>query len=84
MGYLPEPAPEMGEYHIEIRRESFYLAGEHNWDNNGYIEKRHAIHVYENGDCGQGTAEILLEDIPKIIAALEQAQRVAAGNPLKE
>ena len=25
MGYLPPPTPEMGEYHVEIRRESFYL-----------------------------------------------------------
>jgi len=28
MGYVAEPTPEMGEYRVEVRRESFYLSGE--------------------------------------------------------
>lgn len=30
MGAILEQSPEMGEYHTEVRRESFYLRGEHN------------------------------------------------------
>ncbi len=70
MGVLLDSTPEMGEYSVEIRRESFYLRGQDTYDG----EKRHAIHVYPDS-CGQGNVEILLEDIPKIRAALDQVER---------
>jgi hypothetical protein len=44
------------------------------------LRARHGIFVYDNGS-GQGTAEILIEDIPKIRAALDQVERVAKGSP---
>lgn len=70
---------EMGEYSAELRQESFYLRGEHTFDANErrHVERRHAIHVYENGNSGQGTVEILIEDIPKIRAALDAIEAAA-------
>lgn len=61
-----DPIPEMGEYIVEVRRESFYLQG---------LGKRHAIIVYPDvDDQNTGVVEILLEDIPKIRAALDQVE----------
>jgi len=37
MGMMLESTPEMGEYSVEVRRESFYLRGE---------GTRHAIIIY--------------------------------------
>jgi hypothetical protein len=91
MGYIPQPTPEMGEYSVEVRRESFYLMGEYNgptdeeWKHERsqpgfkYRKRRHGIVVYENDDTGQGTVEILTEDIPKIRAALDLVERVENG-----
>lgn len=70
MGMCLDPTPEMGEYSVEVRRESFYLQGENTFDG----EKRHAIHTYPDA-CGQGNVEILIEDIPKIRAALDQVEQ---------
>jgi len=39
-----------------------------------YQKARHGIVVYENGDCGQGTVEILIEDIPKVRAVLDAVE----------
>jgi hypothetical protein len=80
MGHLPKPTPEMGEYSLEIRAESFYLRGEDGYDGNN--SKRHGIIVYKHNEkpCALGTAEILLEDIPKIRAALDQVERHQAGS----
>lgn len=39
-----------------------------------YVNRRHAITVHETGDSRQGTVEILIEDIPKIRAALDQVE----------
>lgn len=66
MGMCLDSTPEMGEYSVEIRRESFYLRGADNYQ----TKQRHAIEVYPNA-TGQGTVEILIEDIPKIRAALD-------------
>ena len=117
MGKILEPTPEMGEYKVEVRRESFYISGSTNtvWCKfpalgnpvvvNSYLRKkgistvdegnvlfddseekpgddwsfslvarRHGIWLYETEPTGQGTAEILLEDIPKIRAALDQVE----------
>lgn len=74
MGMCLEPTPEMGEYTVEVRRESFCLRGEDTYEG----PRRHAIHLYPN-DCGQGTAEILIEDIPKIRAALDQVEKYRRG-----
>lgn len=73
MGLCAEPSPEMGEYHVEVRSESFYLRGEDDYDHrfNGAPKPRHTI--WTNG----GTAEFLIEDIPKIRAALDQVERIA-------
>lgn len=73
MGYVAEPDPAMGEYSVEVRRESFYLRGS---------GERHAIYIYESPiRHGTGTAELLIEDIPKIRAALDQVERHLAGGP---
>jgi predicted transport protein len=73
MGFTIDPTPQTGEYSVEIRDESFYLRGEHTFDakSAAHVERRHAINVYENGATGQGTIEILLEDLPKIRACLD-------------
>lgn len=116
MGFIPEFTPEMGEYSVEVRRESFYLSGAANfvwwrplkgvphpaqfshltegegieirdqpsrprgkgWQC-GYVERRHGIWAYQHGDTNQLTVEILLEDIPKIRAALDLVEQTAKG-----
>lgn len=77
MGMILDPTPEMGEYRIEVRRESFYL---HSTDRN-----RHCLTVYPHTDdpVPSGTVEILLEDIPKIRAALDQVESYIKRNTLK-
>lgn len=73
MGMILESTPEMGEYSVEVRRESFYLRGADSYDG----EQRHAINLYPSPhpDGSQGTVEILTEDIPKIRAALDAVER---------
>jgi hypothetical protein len=70
MGMILESTPEMGEYGVEVRRESFYLRAEPGEDG------RHEIIVYPNSPdpVPTGTAEILLEDIPKIRACLDEIE----------
>lgn len=55
------------------------VVGPHAHGEWGYVEKRHALFVYPNDSgmdvpptlrTGQGTVEILLEDIPKVMACL--------------
>jgi hypothetical protein len=86
MGFCVESTPEMGEYSVEVRSESFYLNGEYNVlteeelesyqaGETMYHKRRHGIVVYENGETGQGTTEILIEDIPKLRAALDEVER---------
>ena len=82
MGYCAKPTPEMGEYSIEMRSESFVLRGE-----DSYLgEKEHGIFVWAVPNGGsQGEffrEEILVADIPKIRAALDQAERINAGHKL--
>lgn len=52
----------------------------------GYHQRRHAFWVYPNNDTGQGSVELLVEDIPKIRAMLEYAQRYyeACGHTFEE
>lgn len=116
MGFIPESTPEMGEYSIEVRNESFYLRGSNNYCWSRYVgpedeasgeadevrdegggyqteisdrdfrpaggfiygveERRYALTLYPSSDAGQGTVEILLEDIPKIRAALDQVEKI--------
>jgi hypothetical protein len=57
MGLCLEQTPEMGEYAVETRRESFKLSG--------------PMWLYPNSDQPGGTAEIAYEDIPKIRACLD-------------
>lgn len=72
MGMCLDPTPEMGEYSVEVRRESFYLRGE----DSTHFDQRHAIELYPHYAGGnQGTVEILIEDIPKIRAALDQVEQ---------
>ncbi len=78
MGICLESTAEMGEYSVEVRRESFYLRGEDSYDR----ERRHAIELYpssNDGRHGQGTAEILIEDIPKIRACLDAVEAYVKG-----
>lgn len=58
--------PELGEYSVEVRRESFVIGGADSY--NG--RQRHAIDLYPNVASNQGRVEFLLEDIPKIEACL--------------
>ena len=77
MGICLDSTPEMGEYSVEVRRESFYLRGEDSYDR----ERRHAIELYpssEDGRHNQGSVEILIEDIPKIRAALDRVEQYLA------
>jgi hypothetical protein len=79
MGFCLEQTPEMGEYSVEVRRESFYLRGEDSYEQ----EKRHAIELYpssQDGRHGQGTCEILIEDIPKIRACLDAVEKHLKDN----
>lgn len=69
MGMILDATPEMGEYNVEVRRESFYLMGADNHKG----KQRHAIELYPN-EHGQGTAEFLIEDLPKIRAALDAVE----------
>jgi hypothetical protein len=79
MGYLARPTPQMGEYSVEVRRESFIIRGEDDYDS----PRRHVLHLSPRRPGHRtGSAEILLEDIPKIRAALDQAERIAAGKKL--
>lgn len=75
MGFCAEPVPEMGEYSVEVRSESFYLRGEDCYDaeHNGAEYPRHIIHTYGKR---AGTVEILIEDISKIRAALDQVEAI--------
>lgn len=70
MGHCLESTPEMGEYSVEVRRESFYLVGADSYDK----PQRHAIEMYP-GPNNQGTVEILIEDIPKIRACLDAVEK---------
>lgn len=75
MGYVAEPTPRMGEYSVEVRRESFYLRGDLH---------AHRVFIYPWGEEGDGTVEFLTADIPKIRAALDQVERHVAGGPDEE
>jgi hypothetical protein len=79
MGYCAQPTPDMGEYSVEVRHESFILRGEDSYEG----EKEHGLFVWAVPAGGhQGSVEILLADIPKIRAALDQAERIGAGRRL--
>lgn len=72
MGFIPEPTLEMGEYTVEVRRESFYLRGAETKAG----AERHAIWIYPDLRFErQGMVEILIEDIPKIRAALDLVEK---------
>lgn len=67
MGVQLEQTAAMGEYMVEVRRESFYLQG---------TGKRHTLTLYPDVDNSDtGVVEILIEDIPKIRAALDAVER---------
>ena len=70
MGFCPTPTPEMGEYSVEIRRESFCIGSEVDNDNR-----------FNCTACGHNRVEILLADIPKIRAALDQVEAHVNGSP---
>lgn len=71
MGILVAGTPDMGEYTVEVRRESFVISGEDSYDE----RRKHAIFCYPN-KTGQGSVEILTEDIPKIRALLDLVERL--------
>jgi hypothetical protein len=76
MGMCLDSTPEMGEYSVEVRRESFYLRGEDSYED----EVEHGIFLYPSPSTGrQGTVEILIEDIPKIRAALDHIENYLKG-----
>src|SRR5438105_11152590 len=50
--------------------------GPHTHGDHGYVKQRHGINLYPRGDSGQGTVEILLEDIPKLRAILDSLERL--------
>jgi hypothetical protein len=56
------------------------VLGQHQHGTMKYQKARHAIVVYPvSKDVNQGSIEILLEDIPKVRAALDLVERVANG-----
>lgn len=70
MGHIPGDYPELGEYSVEVRRESFYLKGEESYEEEG----RHALCLYPSSpdrSHNQGTAELLIEDLDKLRCALD-------------
>ncbi len=71
MGMMLDPTPEMGEYSVEVRSESFYLTGADSY-NQTHIP--HTIGVYPSGTSDSGTVEIEIADIPKIRTALDQVE----------
>ena len=77
MGYCAEPSPEMGEYSVESRRESFFIRGEDAYEaakGRGRMPL-HVLHVYPVvPDAPVGSVEFLTSDIPKLRAALDQAE----------
>lgn len=80
MGMILETTPDMGEYSVEVRKESFYLSGENNAeianDELRYVPRRHSVTVYPADETvNQGTIELLIEDIPKIRACLDNVER---------
>lgn len=77
MGFLPEMPDEAGEYHVEVRRESFYMKGAYQ-EFDARDCPRHAIIVYPSTDfpVSSGNVEILIEDIPKIRACLDTVEAV--------
>lgn len=77
MGYIPRMTPEAGEYSVEVRSESFYLRGEEPEPDRP--SPRHSVGVYPKGETNLGTAELLIEDIPKIRAALDVVEQYVAG-----
>jgi len=82
MGVCLPSTPDMGEYSVEVRRESFYLRGADTYDK----PQRHSIELYpsaRDGTHSQGTVEILLEDIPKIRAALDAVENYVNMKPLR-
>ena len=77
MGFIIESTPEMAEYHVEVRGESFYITGENSFEHcyEGKSLPHHGLIVYPDsgptsGAVQVGTAEILIADIPKIFACL--------------
>lgn len=84
MGYVPQSTPNMGEYSVEVRSESFYLSGARGRT----MEERksgvrHGIELYPDPypDGRQGTVELLIEDIPKLRASLDLVEEVHLANP---
>jgi hypothetical protein len=64
--------PALGEYSVEVRRESFILRGADSYDKDAVP---HGIFVVPDYLSRQGSAEIEIADIPKIRAALDEVER---------
>ena len=75
MGMCLDSTPEMGEYSVEVRRESFYLRSDIG-----------SIFVYpETNSLGytlsDGSCEFEIKDIPKIKAAIALVEEYLRGDP---
>lgn len=87
MGYILESTEAMGEYSVEVRRESFYLRGASLFDHDfeGAPIPDHVIYLYpSSGPTSKeraGTVEIELRDIPKIRAALDAIEDYLKERP---
>ncbi len=67
MGMCLDATPEMGDFLVEVRRESFYLQN---------TSKRKPITLYPDvDDSDTGVVELMIEDIPKLRAALDQVEQ---------
>lgn len=66
MGFCAEPTPEMGDYSIEVRRESFWLRC-----------PTKPSRMFAPGPIH--SVELTTEDIPRIRAALDQVERIEGG-----
>lgn len=57
------------------------VIGDHRHAGEGrYVRRRHAFTLHVQPSVNQGRIEALIEDIPMIRAALDQAERIASGN----
>jgi hypothetical protein len=66
MGLILTQTDKMAPYSVEVRNESFYISAP---------DGPHGIFVYPNKASDQGTAEILIADIPRIRACLDEIEK---------
>ena len=79
MGYCAQPQPGMGDFHVEVRSQSFKVNA---------VASASQPYVYPDpyaqSPMRQGSVEFLIADIPALRAAIDQAERISSGNKLPD